>query len=199
MGERDEVTRDEPRALVNQLVEGVLAVGARFAPVNRTGLVINFLSVERDVFAVALHRQLLQVGRESFQILLVRQNRDGVRAEKIGVPNRQETHQHRQIFFERRGAEMFVHLVKSLEHCAEVFRPDGEHGRKADGRIHGVTSADPVPKAEHVRRINAERGNFFGIGRDGDEMFRHGFRISAESFKQPVRARSAHWSSSPAW
>src|SRR5438477_2364536 len=66
--ECDEVTRDEPRALVDQLVKGVLAVGAWFAPVNGTRLVIHFLPLERDVFAVALHRQLLEIGRESFQV-----------------------------------------------------------------------------------------------------------------------------------
>ncbi len=60
---------------MDQLIERVLAVRAGFAPVNRTRLVINFLPIERDVFAVALHRQLLQVGRESFQVLLVGQNR----------------------------------------------------------------------------------------------------------------------------
>ena len=33
--EGDEVARDEPGALVDELVEGVLAVGARLAPVDR--------------------------------------------------------------------------------------------------------------------------------------------------------------------
>ena len=81
---------------------------------------------------------------------------------------------------------MLVHLVKAVEHRAEILRADGQHRRKADGRIHRVTSADPVPEAEHVRRINAERGNLFGIGRDRHEMFRHRLGIAAESFEQPV-------------
>ena len=166
---------------MDQLVERVLAIGARLAPVNRTGLVVNLLPVERDVFAVALHRQLLQVGRKPLQVLLVRQHRDGLRAEEIVVPDRQQTHQHRQILFERRGAEMFVHLVEAIEHRAEIIRPDGEHRRKADGRVHRVTSADPIPEPEHVGRIDAERGHLFGIGRDGDEMLRHGFRVAAET------------------
>jgi len=32
--------------------------------------------------------------------------------------------------------EMLVHLVKAVEHRAEVVRADGEHGRKTNGRIH---------------------------------------------------------------
>ena len=35
LAERDEVARDQPRSLMDQLIEGMLAVGARFAPVDR--------------------------------------------------------------------------------------------------------------------------------------------------------------------
>ena len=81
---------------------------------------------------------------------------------------------------------MFVHLVKAVEHRAEIVRSDGQHRRKPDGRIHRVTSADPVPEAEHVRRINAERGHLFGIGGDRHEMFGHGLLVAAQSLEQPV-------------
>ena len=138
------------------------------------------------MLAVALHRQLLEIRGKAFQIIFVRQYRHGFCAKEIRVPDRKQPHDHRQIIPKRRGAEMFVHLVKSVEHRAEMFWPDRQHRRKADGRIHRVASPDPVPKAEHVRRINAERGHLLGIGRDGYEMFRHGFFISAQTFQQPV-------------
>ena len=35
--ERDEVARNEPGSLMDQLIEGVLAVGSRLAPINRAG------------------------------------------------------------------------------------------------------------------------------------------------------------------
>ena len=183
---------------MNQLVEGMLAVGAGFAPVNRPGLVIHFFPVERDVFAVALHRQLLQIGGKAFQVLFVRQNRHRLRAEKVVVPNRQEAHEHRQVFLERRGAEMLVHLVKAVEHRAEIVRSNRQHRRKADGRIHRVASADPVPEAEHVGRINAERGHLLGIGRNRHEMFGHGLGVAAKSVEQPVARALRRWSWSPA-
>ena len=41
LGEADQVDRDQLRALVDQLVEAVLAVGARLAPVDRAGLVVD--------------------------------------------------------------------------------------------------------------------------------------------------------------
>ena len=41
LGKGDEVTRDESGALMDQLVEGVLAIGARLAPVDGAGLVVD--------------------------------------------------------------------------------------------------------------------------------------------------------------
>src|SRR5262249_3163828 len=88
--ERYEVAWNERSALVDQLIEGMLAVGSRLSPIDRARGVSRRRSVERDVLAVAFHRQLLQVRREPLQVLLVRQNRDGLGAEEIRVPNRQQ-------------------------------------------------------------------------------------------------------------
>src|SRR5262249_16389683 len=85
-GERYEVAGNESRSLMNQLVERMLAICAWFAPIDRAGIVRDFVTVERDVFAVAFHRQLLQIGWKSFQVLLVRQHRDGLGTEEIVVP-----------------------------------------------------------------------------------------------------------------
>src|ERR1039458_8089734 len=86
--ERNEVTGNQLRALMNQLIERVLAVGAGFAPINRPGLVSHFFPVERDVLAIALHRQLLKIRGKAFQVLFVGQNRRRLRAEEVIVPNR---------------------------------------------------------------------------------------------------------------
>ena len=56
--------------LMKQLMKLVLPVGARLAPEHRASLVINLVSAERDVLAVGLHRELLQVGGESLQVLV---------------------------------------------------------------------------------------------------------------------------------
>ncbi len=87
VAERDEVARDQPRALMDELIERVLAVRAGFAPVNRAGLVIHFFAGERDVLAVALHRQLLEIRGKAFQVLFVRQNGHGLSAEEVSVPD----------------------------------------------------------------------------------------------------------------
>src|SRR5262245_29449277 len=86
--ERDEVAGNESRSLMNQLIEGMLPIGSRLAPIDRAGIVADSVALEGDVFAVALHRQLLQIGWESLEVLLVRQYRDSLGAEEVGMPHR---------------------------------------------------------------------------------------------------------------
>src|SRR6516164_4694775 len=85
--ESNEVARNELRALVNQLIEGMLAVGSWLSPVDRSGLVIDLLAMERDVLAVAFHGQLLEIRWKAFEVLLVRQYRHRLRPEEVVVPD----------------------------------------------------------------------------------------------------------------
>src|SRR5437660_5877995 len=87
LGEGDEVTRNQARTLVNELIEGMLAVRSRFTPIKRTGLVINLGPVDRNVLSVALHGQLLQIRRKPLQVLLIGKDRDRRRTEEVRVPN----------------------------------------------------------------------------------------------------------------
>src|SRR6266446_4627986 len=116
LGERYEVAGNESRSLMNQLIEGMLTIGSRLAPVDRAGIVADSLAVAGDVFAVALHRQLLQIGWESLQVLLVWQHCDGLGAEEVVVPKRQESHEHRQVALKGGCAEVLVHLVEAVQH-----------------------------------------------------------------------------------
>src|SRR6266478_3806956 len=124
----DEVTRDEPGPLMNQLVERMLAIGSRFAPVNWTCVVRDSLPIECHMLAIALHRKLLEVSWEPLQILFIGQHGHGLRPKEIAVPDRQKAHQHRQVFFERSGAEVLVHPVKAKQHGLKIVRADGDHG-----------------------------------------------------------------------
>ena len=74
----DEIGGDTPRSLVDQLVKGVLAVGARLAEQYRPGGGLDGGAVEGDALAVALHVQLLQVGWKTPEVLIIRQHGEAV-------------------------------------------------------------------------------------------------------------------------
>ena len=72
---------------------------------------------------------------------------------------------------------------------AEVVRSDGEHRRKADRRVHGVASADPVPEPEHVGRIDAELRHFCRIRRDRDEVLGNRLLVTARPCSDQCASR----------
>src|SRR5262245_64253166 len=66
--EGDEVTRNEPSALMDQLIERVLVIGSRLAPIDRNGLMVHRRSGERNMIEVALHHQLLVFCQDTLEI-----------------------------------------------------------------------------------------------------------------------------------
>jgi len=72
---------------VDELVEGVLAIGARLAPHDRTSAVLDGFARLADELAVALHIALLEVGGEPVQVLIVGKEGMCFRLEEVGVPN----------------------------------------------------------------------------------------------------------------
>ena len=173
LAETDEVARHERRALMQQLIERMLPVGARLAPDDRRRGIVHARTGLRHVLAVALHRQLLQVGRKALQILVVGQHGLRLRLQEVGVPDCQQSHQYRQVLTERCAQEVFVHRVKPFQHGAKLRRPDGEHQRQANRRVHRIAPADPVPEAEHVGWGDAELRDPLGVGRYGHEVPGH--------------------------
>ena len=186
LDEPDEVGRDQPGALVDQLVVRVLAVGARRAPDDRPGVVGDPLAVEADRLAVALHVQLLQVVGQRAEIGAVGQHGRRLRAEEVDVPDAEQTHDHRQVALERGLPQMLVDRVKAGEHVSEIGRANRNHQRKPNSGIVGVAPADPIPEAEHIVGIDAEGLHPFGVGGDRDEVTLH--RRFAERVDQPAAA-----------
>ena len=180
---RDEVARHQPRALVDELVERVLAVGAGLAEQDRSGLVVDAAAVLAHVLAVALHVGLLQVGRQPVQVLIVRQDRVGLGAEEVGVPDADQRQQHRQVLRQRRGAEVRVHRPAAREQRIEAVHADSNGDRQADRRPQREAAADPVPEGEHVGRIDAEGAHLLLVGGQRDEVL--GDRRLAQRLDQP--------------
>ncbi|GIX64953.1 serine esterase, putative [Babesia caballi] len=132
--EADELGGDDA-ALVQQLVEAVLAVGAALAEVDLAGAVGQPLAVHADGLAVALHAELLDVAGEEAEVLAVGQQGHALQAEDGGVVEAAEGHQRGHVLLERGAAEVLVHhagaLQKLLGHI--VAEVDGER-QHSDGR-----------------------------------------------------------------
>src|SRR5215468_9854511 len=160
LGKGNEVARNDPGALMNQLVERMLAVRSWLAPVNRSRIARDWFPVECYVLSVALHRQLLQICWKAFQVLLVRQYGYCLRVKEVVVPKGQQSHEYGHVRLEGRSTEMLVHLMKPVEHGAEVIRTNSDHRRKTNRGIHRVAAADPIPESEHIGGIDTELGHF---------------------------------------
>ncbi|CCK16170.1 hypothetical protein BN136_2180 [Cronobacter universalis NCTC 9529] len=182
---RDEIARDQFGALVDQLIERVLAISARLAPDNRAGLVIHGVAVTVNVFTVGFHIALLEVRREAVHVLVVRQNRFGFGTKEVVVPDANQRQQHRQVFLKRRGGEVFVHLVRAGEQLDKVVVAHGQNDRETNRRPEGVTAADPVPELKHVRGIDAEIADRFRVGGERREVLRHMLFVTG-GFQEPV-------------
>ena len=183
--ETDEIGGNQLRALMEKLVEAVLSVRSGLAPDDRAGLPFDLVVVLRDVFAVALHVDLLEVGGEAVHGLVIREDGVGLGAEEVVVPDAEEGHDDRHVLVERRLAEMFVHGVEAFEHLREVFGADLDHDGQADGGVEGVAAADPIPETEHIVCINAKILDKLSGRGDGDEMLRDGGHVVVESAEDP--------------
>lgn len=168
---RDEIGGDELVALVDELVERVLAIGAGLAPDDGAAIDVERLAFAVDALAVAFHVALLEVGGEAVHVLVVGKNRDGARAEEIVVPDADEAERHGEIFLRRRVEEVLVHRVRAFEHLDEFVVADAEDDGQADGAPERVTAADPVPEAEHIGGVDAEFLHVLLVGGKRDEMF----------------------------
>lgn len=132
VGRGDEVARNHLGALVDQLVEGVLAVGARFAPEDRAGLVVHALGVAVNGLAVGFHVGLLEVGGEAVQVLVVRKHSVAGSAEEVVVPHADEGEDHGEVLFLRSSLEVLIHFVGTLVELHVVVETDAESNRKTD-------------------------------------------------------------------
>ena len=83
----EEIAGDQFSALVDQLVEGVLAVGTRLSPNNRTSTPSDGFAVTIHSLAVAFHVALLEVGGEAVEILIVRQDGVSLGVVEVVVPD----------------------------------------------------------------------------------------------------------------
>ncbi len=130
VGRGDEVARNHLGALVDQLVEGVLAIGTRFAPEDRAGLVVHALGIAVNGLAVGFHVGLLEVGGQAVQVLVVREHGVARSAKEVVVPHADKGEDNGEVLVDGRGLEMLIHFVGTLMELHVVFEADAESNGK---------------------------------------------------------------------
>ena len=83
---------------MNQLKKGVLGIGAWLSPNQISSLIVNRIAFAVNTFPIALHNALLQVGRQTVEVLGVGDNRFTFCSVKVIVPQGEQCQHHRNIF-----------------------------------------------------------------------------------------------------
>ena len=141
---------------MDQLVEGMLTVGAGFSPENLTGVVEDRRSIAANGLTIGLHGELLEVGGETVQVLRIREHCVGISAQEVRVPDVEQSHDQREVFLGRCRGEVLIDRAHSAEEFFEVLRADGDCQRGTDCGIYRVASAHPAPESEGIRRVDTK-------------------------------------------
>ena len=104
--------------------------------------------------------------------------------EEVTIPDGYQPHQQGNICLGWRDSEVLIHRVESGKQVGESLRTDGHHGAQSNSGVHGVAPTHPVPKPEHVDRVDTKRGHPISVGGDGHEVTGHG--CLTKSLHQPV-------------
>lgn len=99
LGKSDKIARYQFGPLMEELEEGVLAIGTGFTPDDRAGLPRDRLSLLGGAFAVGFHVELLQISDQTGQRLIVREDGMSGGVEKIIIPDAQEGQDRRHVLF----------------------------------------------------------------------------------------------------
>ncbi len=118
-------------------------------------------------------------------VLVVWQDRFGLSAEEVVVPDADQCQQHWQVFLRCGGGEVFVHRVRAGEQLNKVVEAHGEDDGQTDRGPQRVTATHPVPELEHVCSINTELTDRFTVGGQSREVLRH-VLVVARGFQEPV-------------
>jgi hypothetical protein len=114
MGETDEINRDD-LTLMEKLEKRMLRVCARFAKVDFASAEVDNRSIPADRLSIGFHIYLLDVRSEFKHSLRIWRQCTRLVAEKIVVPNAQQTEQVRKVLTRRSAKEMVIQAATTRE------------------------------------------------------------------------------------
>ena len=119
--------RNNPRALVDQLIKRVLAVGARLSPNNRACVSGQIVAIHCHALAVTFHFQLLKIGGQTRQPLIIGQHRAARIPTNLIVPNPNHRQQNRQVLHQGRMTKMRIHRSGPSQKIIKPLWPNSQH------------------------------------------------------------------------
>ena len=155
-------------ALVQPLEEGVLAVAAFFTPGEAGGVVAEGLAVDVHAFAVAFHFQLLQVGGQTAQAVVVGCHAAAGLAEEGAVPDIQQPKPDGQVGVPGLFGKVLVHGGTATDKFQKAIRADGDGNRQTYGRPDREAASHAFGHGQDG--VDAKFGSQFRAGGDGDKM-----------------------------
>lgn len=185
---KKEVGRDELCALVKKLEETVLGVGGGFTEQDRTGGVLDIVTRASDGLSVALHRQLLEVGGESVEVLVKWRDQVSLSAKEVTVPDTQKTSNDGNVLLQRSLTEVLVQGMSTRQELVEVVVANVYGNGKTDGAPDRVTSTNPRFEFEHVLLVDTELGDLNFVGGQGDEVLSN-VSFVLGGFEEPLLGR----------
>ena len=171
-------------ALVQPLEEGVLAVAAFFAPGEAGGVVAEGLAVDVHAFAVAFHFQLLQVGGQATQAMVVRGHAAAGLTEEGTVPDIQQAEPDGQVGVPGLFGKVLVHGGTATDKFQKAIRANGDGDRQAHGRPDGEAASHAFGHGQDG--VDAELGCQFWLGGDGDKVLGN---VHATVVLEPLQGR----------
>ena len=168
--EHDDVGRDQGGALVQELQEGVLSVGAGRAEQHAARVPCHRVAIKVGAFAQRLHLELLQVVRQAPQRPRVGQYGVRLCTPEIAVPDPQQAHQRWQIAFDWGVGEMRVDGVRTAVQCGDDRRPAGDLQHQTHGRPKRVAAAHPVAEGKALLASDAPFAGALRVGCDGNKV-----------------------------
>ena len=99
----------------------MLGIGAWLPPNQISSLIVNRISFAINALPIALHNALLQVGRQTVEVLGVRNNHLAFCSVKVIVPQGDQRKYDRNVFIQRRICKMCVHGMSPFEEFLEMI------------------------------------------------------------------------------
>ena len=169
--EAQELDGNNVCALMQELIEGVLAVGAGLAEDHGAGHIVNGLAEAVDALAVGFHIQLLQVGREADQGLGIRQDRCDAIAQEVALVNADQRVEQGRVLFDIRVLGQGVFRCRACHDAVKDLRTEGQgQDRAADTGGGRISAADEIIHIEGIQ-ISGVVGQRGGRAGNRQHMF----------------------------